>query len=146
MHDRIYSTFESYLSELGDSDAVLEIGVEPGQDALITSPVFESVDEKIGLDLEHGQHPDADIDVIQGNANDMRMFDASRFDCVVSNAVLEHDPYFWEMLAEIRPVSAHGAVIVLGGPAFTRTGERNGLLPSSIPEKNRIIHLCHEAI
>lgn len=127
MHPQIYSEFECLLADEDITGHVLEVGAQPDETALLCSPVFEDAASKTGLNLVGGSYQD--FEVIEGNANDMEMFDDDEFDCIVCNATLEHDPYFWRTLAEIRRVSSPGSHVCIGVPGFSRTHERtNGWL------------------
>jgi SAM-dependent methyltransferase len=46
------------------------------------------------------------------------MFTTNSFDCVLCNAVFEHDRYFWLTVAEIKRVTRPGGLIVLGAPGY----------------------------
>jgi SAM-dependent methyltransferase len=49
----------------------------------------------------------------------MSMFRDGWFHCVLSNATLEHDPFFWKTCAEIRRVLRHGGLAIIGVPGFS---------------------------
>ena len=55
---------------------------------------------------------------MHGNANTMTCFPDARFDTILCNSVLEHDPFFWRTLAEMRRVARRGALIVVGVPGY----------------------------
>ena len=55
--------------------------------------------------------------ILKGSANHMD-FEDGAFDVVLCNAVLEHDPRFWETIREIYRVARPGALIVIGTPGF----------------------------
>jgi SAM-dependent methyltransferase len=59
------------------------------------------------------------VQIIQANANAMP-FDDGAFDLVLSNATLEHDPYFWKSTSEMRRILAPGGILMLGVPGFTQ--------------------------
>jgi ubiquinone/menaquinone biosynthesis C-methylase UbiE len=52
------------------------------------------------------------------NANDMAIFPDNYFDLVLSNAMLEHDKYFWKSIAEMRRVLKPGGVMIIGVPGY----------------------------
>lgn len=55
----------------------------------------------------------------------MPFFEDGSFDAVLSNAVLEHDPFFWKSLKEMKRVTRPGGALVIGVPGYTRLfGER----------------------
>lgn len=78
-------------------------------------------EERIGVDLEHA-HEGPGWAIVQANAHDLPQEWERRFDLVMCNAMLEHDPEFWLTLSEIRRVAAPGALVVIGTPGYT---ERN---------------------
>lgn len=102
-------------------DSVLEIGATEAA-TLLTEPPFEAVPRRIGVDLEPWSHPG--LELYAANAHDLSMLERNGIDCVLCNAVLEHDPQFWRTLAEIERVAAPGARIVIGVPGYSRRVER----------------------
>jgi SAM-dependent methyltransferase len=65
------------------------------------------------------------ITAVQGNANDMGMFDDESFDLVISNATLEHDKHFWLSVGEMRRVLAPGGLLIIGTPGYIENPERD---------------------
>jgi SAM-dependent methyltransferase len=65
------------------------------------------------------------ITAVEGNANDMSMFDDESFDLVLSNATLEHDKHFWLSVAEMHRVLAPGGMLVIGVPGYIAEPERD---------------------
>ena len=65
------------------------------------------------------------ITAVQGNANDMGMFEDESFDLVVSNATLEHDKHFWLSVGEMRRVLAPGGLLIIGTPGYIENPERD---------------------
>jgi len=47
------------------------------------------------------------------------MFENETFDCVLCNAVLEHDKFFWKSIAEMRRVLKNGGLMIIGVPTYT---------------------------
>ena len=95
----------------------------PGADALLGLPALDGLAGKVGINLE-AQPSTASVRMVTGNANRMDMFADGTFGCVLCNAVLEHDPRFWETVAEIRRVTAPGGLVVIGVPGFRGMGPR----------------------
>lgn len=124
MHPEIYRAFEALLEHDRIVGSVLEIGCVP-ETALLKSSVFEEADQMVGVNLQGGSHDR--FEVLEANANHMSMFEDDTFDCVVSNATLEHDPFFWRTLAEIRRVIRPSGTVVIGVPAYT--GQARGWGP-----------------
>ncbi len=57
---------------------------------------------------------DASLRPMIRNANDMSMFSGGSFDLVMSNAMLEHNPYFWKSIFEMNRVLASGGLLIIG--------------------------------
>ena len=117
MHPRIYSEFDRVCEERRAGGAVLEIGAVPAGDTLLTLPALARSASRIGVSLD-GPSRFGGFEILRANANRLDLFDDARFDTVLCNSVLEHDPFFWTTLAEIRRVARPGAVVVLGVPGF----------------------------
>ena len=117
MHPIIFDAFRNILSRLDISGRVLEIGAVPSHDSLLTLPALKDA-ERIGVNIDGDVSFDG-FPIVACNSNDMPMFADAQFDCVLSNATIEHDPFFWKTLAEVRRVLRPGGVAVIGGPGFT---------------------------
>jgi len=117
MHPRVYEEFEHIVAARNIRGAVLEVGALPDDTSLLNMASLRHATEKIGLNLE-GPSSYRDFHVIQGDAHAMTCFADSRFDAVLCNAVLEHDPCFWKTLAEIRRVTRSGGLLVIGAPGY----------------------------
>jgi SAM-dependent methyltransferase len=65
------------------------------------------------------------ITAVQGNANDMGMFEDESFDLVISNATLEHDKHFWLSVGEMHRVLAPGGLLIIGTPGYVENPERD---------------------
>ena len=117
MHRRIYEEFERICSERIITGSVLEIGAIPSKKSLLCMKSLENATEKVGINLD-GPHEFMDFNIHQGNANSMDLFEDGRFDVVLCNAMLEHDKYFWNTIAEIKRVTKPGGIIVIGAPGY----------------------------
>lgn len=117
MHPRQYAEMERICSERGAGGAVLEIGAVPSDDSLLCMACLAGAAEKIGINL-HGPFRYRDFDILKINSNAMDCFPDQRFDTVLCNSTLEHDPFFWKTLAEIRRVAKPGALVVIGVPGY----------------------------
>ena len=60
------------------------------------------------------------MQIIEANANDIP-FEDDTFDVVLSNATLEHDPFFWKSAHEMRRILAPGGVLMIGVPGFAES-------------------------
>jgi len=95
----------------------LEIGAAAGHKALLSAPCFADF-ERVAINLSQQTHVDG-IRFERGNSNDMRaLFGDGQFGTVLSNAVLEHDRYFWRSVDEMKRVLASGGLLMVGAPGF----------------------------
>jgi SAM-dependent methyltransferase len=117
VHPAVYRTFERVCAERGAGGDVLEIGAVPSKASLLNMRALAGAASKTGLNLD-GPHCFGDYEIVQGNANDMACFEDGAFDTVLCNAVLEHDPFFWKTLGEIRRVTKSGGLVVIGAPGY----------------------------
>ncbi|HEV2695023.1 MAG TPA: methyltransferase domain-containing protein [Verrucomicrobiae bacterium] len=117
MHPDIFQAFENLCRPLGLRGSVLEVGATPDASSLLNLPALAAVHEKIGLNLSRAGRF-KDYSIIEGNANAMTCFPDNRFDAVLCNATLEHDPFFWKSIAEIRRVTKSGGAILIGTPGY----------------------------
>ena len=117
MHPKIYNLFGESLAECEIRGSVLEIGTQRGQMSLLKLPVFDRADRKLGVNLD-GPFDFDDINVAKGSANHMQMFPDGSIECVLCNAVLEHDKKFWLTLRKINRVSAPNGLLAIGTPSY----------------------------
>jgi SAM-dependent methyltransferase len=117
MHPTIFAEFGQILSGLSFQGRVLEVGAVPNSLSLLALEVLDT-SECIGINLS-GNTEFGGFRIIEGNGNDMHMFPAAHFDCVLSNATIEHDPFFWKTVSEIHRVLRPGGLMVIGAPGFT---------------------------
>jgi SAM-dependent methyltransferase len=121
MHAAVFSAFDAICRAEGAAGAVLEVGAMPAPDSLLMLPALAGTRERIGINLR----PASEIggcSILQADAHDMACFASGRFDVVLCNSVLEHDPRFWLSLAEMRRVAKPGALIVIGVPGYAAPG------------------------
>jgi len=129
MSPEIYQAFESLCARHPFRGPVLEIGVTPGPDSLLRLPSLRTHPDKTGIHLGP-PGMDAGSTILQGNANAMPGFADGTFGLVLCNSTLEHDPFFWKTLQEIRRVTAPGGLFIVGVPGYAGMGLRH-LLPGS---------------
>ena len=120
MHERVYAEFDRICRERGAGGAVLEIGAVPSAESLLCLPALAGATEKVGVSLD-GPSRHAGFEILRANANDLSRFPDARFDTVLCNSVLEHDPFFWRTLSEIRRVARPGALVAIGVPGYGPT-------------------------
>jgi SAM-dependent methyltransferase len=117
MHATIGAAFQNILSGLQVHGRVLEVGAIPSPQSLLNLEALQQT-ERIGVNIQ-GNVRFGGFEIIEANGNDMRIFPDEHFDCVLSNATLEHDPYFWKTCSEMKRVLRTGGIAVIGGPGFT---------------------------
>ena len=120
MHIRIYEEFERICSKRNITGSVLEVGSLPNERSLLCMKSLDGASEKVGINL-NGPYEFRDFRIHKGNANAMECFEDERFDVVLCNAMLEHDPYFWKSIAEIKRVTRPGGLIIIGVPDNKRS-------------------------
>ncbi len=119
MQPAVFAAFERICAERHAGGAVLEIGAVPSDESLLCLPALAAAREKIGVDLARASRH-RDFEIVRMDANTLDGFPDDRFDTVLCNAVLEHDPFFWRTLAAIRRVARPGALVAIGVPGFAR--------------------------
>lgn len=117
MHRAIFEEFDRICRMHGINGDVLEVGATPDASTLLNLPALKNAKKKIGIN-QAGASNFADFAIVEGNANAMTCFADESFDAVLCNAVLEHDPFFWRTLTEIRRVARKGALIAIGTPGY----------------------------
>jgi ubiquinone/menaquinone biosynthesis C-methylase UbiE len=48
----------------------------------------------------------------------MSIFKDNEFDCVLCNAVLEHDKFFWKSISEMKRVLKDNGLLIIGTPSY----------------------------
>lgn len=120
MHPRIYKEFEAIVSGMDFSGSVLEIGATPTENSLLCMKSLSRASEKVGINID-GPYTFRDITIYKGNANAMDLFEDERFDLVLCNAMLEHDPFFWKTIDEIKRVTKSRGIVGIGTPGYKTT-------------------------
>lgn len=116
MHPIVYRTYRSLVPKVTGS--VLEVGALPSNQALLCLPQLADA-ERVGINLDGPFEYDG-FKIIRGNSNSME-FEDGRFDLVLCNATIAHDPFFWKTVDEIKRVTKPGGAIVIGSPGFATT-------------------------
>jgi SAM-dependent methyltransferase len=131
----VFAAFEQMTGGCAAGLAVLEVGATPTPDTLLNLPTMRSARSRVGLNID-GPHDCGRFEIIAGQANAMTMFEDSCFDLVLCNSMLEHDPFFWRTLEEIRRVTRTGGHFFVGVPGYDRMGSlvgaRRGRLPNEL--------------
>lgn len=121
MHPRVFKRFRAIIKESGiQPQRALEVGGRLGDYSLLRFRQLAQA-ERYCMNLENISDADG-ITAVRGNANDMPMFEDHYFDLVVCNATLEHDPFFWRSLSEMRRVLTPGGMLIIGVPGFVKDG------------------------
>ncbi|CAN0489055.1 unnamed protein product, partial [Phaeothamnion confervicola] len=113
LHPVVYQAFQELCQPLDVRGSVLEIGAVAGSESLLHLPALENASSRTGLNQE--SQGDG---ILIGNSNSMPQFADGQFNLVLSNATLEHDPYFWKTLAEMKRVLAPGGRLLIGVPGY----------------------------
>lgn len=121
MSPAVYATFQEICAQEQIRGPVLEVGAVIGPDSLLRLPCLKGVANRVGINIERTLSDDG-CRMIQGNANEMRMFADGSFETVLCNSTLEHDPFFWKTIAEIHRVTTSGGFVVIGVPGFAGMG------------------------
>ena len=119
MHPAVFNVFEEICGVRKIRGPVLEIGATPDDSTLLNLPALAGASEKIGVNKAGGSQF-RDFTILEADANNLACFADARFDAVLCNAVLEHDPFFWRTLSEIRRVLRAGGLMVIGTPGYSR--------------------------
>jgi SAM-dependent methyltransferase len=117
MHPTIYKEFRKIVFALKPKGRILEVGAIPKWKSLLAMEELRG-EERIGVNIEEGCEYKG-FKIVKANGNDMSIFPTNHFDCALSNATIEHDPYFWKTCAEIRRVLRIGGMAIIGAPGFT---------------------------
>ena len=120
VHWKVFEEFDRICRERHAGGEVLEIGAVDRADTLLRLPALRGARSRVGVNLDGRQSACKDFQILQADANQLTCFSDASFDTVLSNAVHEHDRFFWRSLAEIRRVTRPGGLIVIGVPGFTK--------------------------
>jgi len=123
LHPSVYKTIEKILLDNQASTKggrLLEIGSLPSDMSLLASPILKLAKEKIGINID-GPYQYKDFKILKGNANKMDYFESESFDCIICNAMLEHDKYFWKTVSEVYRLIKKGGLVIFGTPGYTET-------------------------
>ena len=124
MHAAIKETICAIVSTSGlQPRRALEVGGLMGPKSLLRCPSLSRT-ERYCLNLRPMASRNR-ITAVQGNANDMGMFEDEHFDLVISNATLEHDKHFWLSVGEMRRVLAPGGLLIIGTPGYIENPDRD---------------------
>lgn len=117
MHSTIYGAFRDIVSKMNIAGRILEIGAVPAENTLLNLDVLRD-QERIGVNIEKPSRFNG-FDIVQMSGNDLSIFPSGHFDCVLSNATIEHEKHFWKICAEIHRVLRPGGVAIIGAPGYS---------------------------
>ena len=118
----------------------LEIGVGHGESAILAGTYFVGKPERFGTNLSEmevvEEEDETRIQFVRCNSQDMtHMFADGQFGTVLSNAVIEHDKYFWRSLDEMKRVLAPGGILAVGAPAYIpRSQIQENVISDRVPK------------
>lgn len=119
MTPEVFAEFDAMCRRYGAHGSALEIGATCAPDTLLNLPALRACNLRVGVNIDGPASTPAG-EILRGNGNDLSRFADGAFDIVMSNAALEHDPFFWLTLAEMRRVLKPGGLLLIGVPGFVR--------------------------
>jgi len=138
LHPKIHGHYQSLAEKYQMQGPFLEIGVSPGPNSILAGGYFHGKPDRIGINLGDREMFDdgtgQNIKFLRVNSNDMRReFADNSFGTVLSNAVIEHDRYFWRSIEEMKRVLAPGGIMAVGAPGYVaQTQLRRIKLPEDL--------------
>jgi len=129
IEEKIISFVKKYKPEL---NSVLEVGATYTNNVLRNN-IFKNTSTLLGVNLKvvskkKNQIDSTSYEILQQNANNMDLFEDGSFDVVISNAMLEHDKFFWRSVKEMKRVLKKNGVLIVGVPGFDKGGNKNSTM------------------
>lgn len=123
MHPKVNETYQKLAEKYEMKGPFLEVGIGNRESAILSGPYFLGKPERFATNLSEmevlDEEGDRKIQFIRCNANNMKeVFADGQFGTVLSNAVIEHDKYFWRSLEEMKRVLAPGGLLAIGAPGY----------------------------
>jgi len=122
MHPRVNATYQKFAEKYEMKGPFLEIGVGNKDAAILSGSYFLGKPDRFATNLsekEINQEEGEQIQFVRCNSNDMKgVFADGQFNTILSNAVIEHDKYFWRSLDELKRILAPGGILAIGAPAY----------------------------
>lgn len=117
MHPVMRDAIRELVEEL-PATRVLEVGATRA-DTLLDLPCLSGCVQRTGINQDPSEISKGDgWEICRGSGHSINMPDGY-FDLVLCNSVLEHDPFFWKTLAEMKRVL--NGYLVIGVPAFVES-------------------------
>jgi SAM-dependent methyltransferase len=138
MHPKVNDLYQELAEKYEMKGPFLEIGVGAKQDAILSGSYFQGKPGRFATNLSDKEIADEEgetkIEFIRCNSQNMRnIFADGQFGTVLSNAVLEHDKYFWRSLEEMKRVLAPGGLLAIGAPGYIpRSALQEGIINDKI--------------
>jgi len=134
--------FLDVAARYGLQPPFLEIGVAPGSNCILAAEYFAGK-ERHAVNLHEFKQEDG-INFVKANSNDLsNVFRDGQFNTVISNAVLEHDRFFWLSIAEMHRVLAPGGHLVVSAPGFIPRKQVRATVVGEDVEMATITHDIH---
>ncbi len=139
MHPRVNEVYQQLAEKYEMKGPFLEIGVGHKQPAILSGPYFANRPDRFATNLAEVELEAEEAESIRFtrcNSQDMTgVFADGQFGTVLSNAVLEHDKYFWRSLDEMKRVLAPGGILAVGAPAYIpRSQIQAGVINDKVPK------------
>lgn len=117
----VFDTIHQILIDCRPEGNILNIGAGAFEHDFLNMPYFRENKDLVSLfginidPMQIGKF--GNFEVLQLSAN-KTTFNDEFFDCIICNAMMEHDPRFWLTLEEIRRVMKKNGLLIVGVPAF----------------------------
>jgi len=135
LHPKIHAYYQEIGAKYAMQGPFLEIGVSPGPKSILAGEYFRGKKNRVGINLAKTAMAEDEnpIHFVQCNSNDMRaQFGDGHFGTVLSNAVIEHDRYFWRSIEEMKRVLAPGGIMAVGAPGYVTNKGNKLALPGTL--------------
>jgi ubiquinone/menaquinone biosynthesis C-methylase UbiE len=103
----------------------LKFGAVPEENTLLNIDLLRDR-KRVGVNIAPASSYDG-FDTLQASATDLSIFGSDDFDCVLSNATIEHEKQFCKICAEIRRVLRPGGVAIAGAPGYSQNSDTRHL-------------------
>jgi SAM-dependent methyltransferase len=150
MHPTLNDVYQQLAAKYEMQGPFLELGAGNKEDAILSGSYFLGKPQRIATNLSDKEvvdEPDDErIHFVQCNSNNMRdAFADGQFGTVLSNAMIEHDKYFWRSLDEMKRVLAPGGILAIGAPGYIPSKNlKEGLLLDKL-KKATVTYDVHSA-
>lgn len=112
MNSLVMQYVQSVKDRIGKQSRVLEIGSLDVNGSV--RPIFSDANEYIGIDPIKGRG----VDIVASSYQIPKLFKKESFDCVICCETLEHDPFFWITIRNMRWVLKKGGWLIVSAPSL----------------------------